>query len=267
MIDLASYYSYLPRLPAYHPAAALASPRIVINGAPLRNIAPCGVVPRRPGQQGRKSLARGPVGRLHQVSARGLRVGRKAERHQRADAQHRAADDAGGNRRSGPILCRATHSVGLEALAVGERRPLSGAELRGDLEASSARSIAEARRPSGWRGREFPATPNTPCATRNRLSGVLKNATPTLSRNFVRLRNRSQESPAPMPRASRKPVPPLKRMANYRQRMRAAGLRPVQIWVPDTSAPGFSKPADGRLARSPRAIRGRRDHALRRQRL
>jgi hypothetical protein len=29
-------------------------------------------------------------------------------------------------------------------------------------------------------------------------------------------------------------------MASYRQRMRAAGLRPVQIWVPDTRAPGFA---------------------------
>ncbi len=28
-------------------------------------------------------------------------------------------------------------------------------------------------------------------------------------------------------------------MANYRKRMRAAGLRPVQIWVPDTRAPDF----------------------------
>jgi hypothetical protein len=28
-------------------------------------------------------------------------------------------------------------------------------------------------------------------------------------------------------------------MANYRRRMRAAGLRPVQIWVPDTRAPDF----------------------------
>jgi len=28
-------------------------------------------------------------------------------------------------------------------------------------------------------------------------------------------------------------------MASYRQRMRSAGLRPVQIWVPDTAAPGF----------------------------
>ena len=42
MVDLASYYAYLPRLPAYHPVAAVPLPRIVINGAPLRDIAPCG---------------------------------------------------------------------------------------------------------------------------------------------------------------------------------------------------------------------------------
>ena len=42
-----------------------------------------------------------------------------------------------------------------------------------------------------------------------------------------------------MTRSTRKPVPPPKRMANYRQRMRAAGLRPVQIWVPDSRAPEF----------------------------
>jgi cytochrome c553 len=41
MIDLASYYAYLPRLPAYH-LVAPHPPRIVINGAPLRGIAPCG---------------------------------------------------------------------------------------------------------------------------------------------------------------------------------------------------------------------------------
>jgi hypothetical protein len=28
-------------------------------------------------------------------------------------------------------------------------------------------------------------------------------------------------------------------MASYRQRMRMAGLRPVQIWVPDTRSPHF----------------------------
>jgi cytochrome c553 len=42
MADLAAYYAYLPRLPGYHPPKQLPAPRIVINGAPLRNIAPCG---------------------------------------------------------------------------------------------------------------------------------------------------------------------------------------------------------------------------------
>jgi hypothetical protein len=47
-----------------------------------------------------------------------------------------------------------------------------------------------------------------------------------------------------MPRRTdrtKRPAPPPKRMANYRQRMRAAGLRPVQIWVPDSSAPDFAE--------------------------
>jgi hypothetical protein len=43
----------------------------------------------------------------------------------------------------------------------------------------------------------------------------------------------------PMPRSTQRPIPPTKRMKSYRQRMRAAGLRPVQIWVPDTHAPDF----------------------------
>lgn len=32
-------------------------------------------------------------------------------------------------------------------------------------------------------------------------------------------------------------------MRRYRARQRAAGLRPVQIWVPDTRAPGFADEA------------------------
>jgi hypothetical protein len=40
---------------------------------------------------------------------------------------------------------------------------------------------------------------------------------------------------------SKSPAPPQKRMASYRQRMRAAGLRPVQIWVPDNRAPDFAE--------------------------
>jgi cytochrome c553 len=42
MIDLATYYAYLPRLPAYHPQQQGPAPRIVIYGAPLRNIPSCG---------------------------------------------------------------------------------------------------------------------------------------------------------------------------------------------------------------------------------
>jgi len=44
-----------------------------------------------------------------------------------------------------------------------------------------------------------------------------------------------------MSKTKPEPVPPPKRMATYRQRMRAAGLRPVQIWVPDTRSPGFAE--------------------------
>jgi len=41
-----------------------------------------------------------------------------------------------------------------------------------------------------------------------------------------------------MPRSSH-PLAAPARMASYRQHMRATGLRPVQIWVPDARAPGF----------------------------
>jgi hypothetical protein len=44
-----------------------------------------------------------------------------------------------------------------------------------------------------------------------------------------------------MPRRSSHPLPAVKRMAKYRRRMRAAGLKPLQIWVPDTHAPGFAE--------------------------
>jgi cytochrome c553 len=42
MADVAVYYAYLPRLPGYHPNVPPTEPRIVISGAPLRGIAPCG---------------------------------------------------------------------------------------------------------------------------------------------------------------------------------------------------------------------------------
>ena len=41
MRDLTAYYSYLPRLPPYHPQGTGPAPKIVANGAPMRNIPPC----------------------------------------------------------------------------------------------------------------------------------------------------------------------------------------------------------------------------------
>lgn len=37
------------------------------------------------------------------------------------------------------------------------------------------------------------------------------------------------------------PLTPSKKMQQYRARLRASGLRPVQIWVPDTRARGFAQ--------------------------
>lgn len=41
MLDLAAYYSYLPRQPGPHPDSAIAAPQIVARGAPMRNIPAC----------------------------------------------------------------------------------------------------------------------------------------------------------------------------------------------------------------------------------
>ena len=41
MLDLAAYYSYLPRQPGTHPDPAVTVPQIVARGAPMRNVAAC----------------------------------------------------------------------------------------------------------------------------------------------------------------------------------------------------------------------------------
>lgn len=53
-----------------------------------------------------------------------------------------------------------------------------------------------------------------------------------------------------MPSTSKQPKTPAERMAAYRRRMREQGLRPVQIWLPDTRSPAFL----GRLRREAKAI-------------
>jgi DNA-binding LacI/PurR family transcriptional regulator len=40
-------------------------------------------------------------------------------------------------------------------------------------------------------------------------------------------------------KTSSRPATSRERMARYRQRMREKGLRPVQIWLPDTKDPAF----------------------------
>jgi cytochrome c553 len=41
MLDIAAYYSYLPRQPGSHPDPSVTTPDIVARGAPMRNIPPC----------------------------------------------------------------------------------------------------------------------------------------------------------------------------------------------------------------------------------
>ena len=42
MLDVAAYYSYLPRVPSNNLDPKIVAPAIVTTGAPMRNIAPCG---------------------------------------------------------------------------------------------------------------------------------------------------------------------------------------------------------------------------------
>ena len=42
MLDVAAYYSYLPRVPSNNLDPKILAPQIVTTGAPMRNIAPCG---------------------------------------------------------------------------------------------------------------------------------------------------------------------------------------------------------------------------------
>ena len=47
-------------------------------------------------------------------------------------------------------------------------------------------------------------------------------------------------SPTRKTKASKGSGPVKERVGAHRDRLRAQGLRPIQIWVPDTRAPGFA---------------------------
>lgn len=51
--------------------------------------------------------------------------------------------------------------------------------------------------------------------------------------------------PSASRRKPRRPKPPTSRdkVRTHRQRLRAQGLRPIQIWVPDTRSPKFAAEA------------------------
>ena len=50
--------------------------------------------------------------------------------------------------------------------------------------------------------------------------------------------------PSAKPRSgSRKPVTSRQKVQAHRDRLRAQGLRPIQIWVPDTRSPRFAAQA------------------------
>lgn len=52
------------------------------------------------------------------------------------------------------------------------------------------------------------------------------------------------------------------KVANYRKRMRARGLRPVQIWVPDTRTPAFTEAAHSQSAAVAASEAEREDQAF-----
>jgi len=57
---------------------------------------------------------------------------------------------------------------------------------------------------------------------------------------------------------TRKPIPSRQKVQAHRERLRAQGLRPVQIWVPDTRSPKFAAAASRQsllVASSPHAAK------------
>lgn len=53
-----------------------------------------------------------------------------------------------------------------------------------------------------------------------------------------------------------------RRVAEHRARLRNAGLRPVQIWVPDVQAPGFAEEAHRQSALAAASDRAAEDQAF-----
>lgn len=59
-----------------------------------------------------------------------------------------------------------------------------------------------------------------------------------------------------------KPSDSRDKVRSYRQRMRARGLRPIQIWVPDTRTTGFDEAAHCQSLAVARSARADEDQAF-----
>ncbi len=53
--------------------------------------------------------------------------------------------------------------------------------------------------------------------------------------------------------AKSKPASSVAKMREYRERLHGQGLRPVQIWVPDSRLPGFARELRKQVARLDKA--------------
>ena len=96
MLDLAAYYSYLPRFRRITRSPQLRPLALSSNGAPLRKSRPA--APAMASSTTRPAaLAGGAIRGLHQGATAGVRFRHAPQRHQPANAQHRAPDDTWGN--------------------------------------------------------------------------------------------------------------------------------------------------------------------------
>ena len=59
-----------------------------------------------------------------------------------------------------------------------------------------------------------------------------------------------------------KPRPSRVKVREHRERLRSQGLRPIQIWVPDVSAPSFRTEAHRQSLAVARSAHARRDQAF-----
>jgi len=59
-----------------------------------------------------------------------------------------------------------------------------------------------------------------------------------------------------------RPKPPREKVRAHRERLREQGLRPIQIWVPDTRAPGFRKEAHRQSLAVAASAQAREDQAF-----